>query len=72
MAKARLENWRVHGNQLHGYVYEDSGGRCEDGTEGLTSPLLPMDQQVSIPKEGVEVFTRNTTYLLGKPYIKGD
>ncbi len=68
MGAARLENWQKYGNQLHGFIYDDSEGRCEDGTEGLTSILLPMSMQVSSPKEGVEVFTRNTTYLLGKPY----
>lgn len=67
--KARLENWVLVGNQLLGEIYDDNTGRAEDGTACHTSPLLPMAQQVSSPKEGVEVFTRNTTYLLGKEQL---
>lgn len=68
MGTARLENWRVYGNVIYGEIYDDELGRFEDGSPVSTSHLLPMSMQVSSPKEGVEVFTRNTTYLLGKPY----
>ena len=62
----RLENWIQVGLTLVGRVYEDAYGRFEDGICITTSPLLPMSMQVSSPKEGVEVFTQNTVYLLGK------
>ena len=62
---ARLENWVVLNNTLFGDIYDDSRGN-PDGTRTKTSPLLPMSMQVSSPKEGVEVFTQNTVYLLGK------
>ena len=62
---ARLENWVVLNNTLSGDIYDDSRGN-PDGTRTKTSPLLPMPMQVSSPDEGVEVFTQNTTYLLGK------
>ncbi|AUR94176.1 hypothetical protein NVP1193O_045 [Vibrio phage 1.193.O._10N.286.52.C6] len=64
--KARLENWVLAGNQLFGEIYDDNTGRFEDGDCVRTSPLLPMSMQVSSPDEGVEVFTQNTIYLLGK------
>lgn len=67
MSKARLENWLVWGGILYGEIYDDETKRFEDGTPVRTSRLLPMAQQVSTPKKGVEVFTQNTTYLLGKP-----
>jgi hypothetical protein len=65
--KGRLENWVVcHGNVLLGEIYDDNTGRFEDGYSIVISKLLPMAQQMSSPKEGVEVFTQNSTYLLGK------
>ena len=65
--KARLEEWVFVHNTLIGKIYDDSRG-FEDGLVCVTSPLLPMAQQVSSPKEGVVVFTQNSEYLLGKKY----
>ena len=68
MAKptARLENWVVINWVLFGDLYNDSEGRAPDGSRWMTSPLLPMSMQPSSPREGVEVFTQNTMYLLGR------
>ena len=61
--KARLENWVLVGNRLLGEIYDDNTGRFENGDCVRTSSLLPMSIS---PEEGVEVFTQNTVYLLGK------
>ncbi|AUR91615.1 hypothetical protein NVP1161O_173 [Vibrio phage 1.161.O._10N.261.48.C5] len=66
--KARLENWVLVGNQLLGEIYDDNTGRFKDGDYVRTSSLRPMSMQVSSPDQGVEVFTQNTVYLLGKKY----
>lgn len=61
----RLEGWsydpmyRVY----WGYIYEDIHGRFVDGTRIHTSSTTQKDG-----KEGDLIVTRNSTYLLGKPF----
>ena len=63
---ARLEQWYVSGGILFGYIYEDSQGRVADGEKWMTSPILPMSVQMGVPREGLKILTKNTTYLLGE------
>lgn len=69
--KARLENWCFVAGTLYGEIYDDEAGRFEDGDSVSTSSVLPMSMQTHTPAEGYEIATRNTIYLLGKPY-KGE
>lgn len=64
---ARLENWSHNKEQnvIAGDIYNDANGRWKDGTRIVTSQLLPMSMQISTPKEGRIIGTRNSTYLLG-------
>lgn len=70
--KTTLEQWfynKKH-NTIVGLIYNDVRGRWPDGTLIETSKLRPMSMQVSSPKEGVEIFTLNSTYLLGVHKLK--
>lgn len=63
----RIENW-VHDKKqgvIIGDLYDDKRGRWIDGAKIMTSKLAPMSMQISTPKEGVIVMTRNSSYLLG-------
>ena len=64
----RLENWRESGvykgeSILFGNIYDDAECRFQDGTYIHTSGIQPQDLE-----EGKVVTTRNSTYLLGKPF----
>ena len=66
---ARLENWTVDNKSgcLIGEIHEDTENRgWPDGTRIKTSKMQPMSMQSSTPKEGVVIFTMNSSYLLGK------
>lgn len=63
----RIENW-VHDkkqNVIIGDLYGDKRGRWIDGANITTGKLAPMSMQISTPKEGTIVMTRNNSYLLG-------
>ena len=69
---ARLEDWTEYevwasgAMALHGTIMEDSKGRFFSGDIVNTSSY-PMPTTPS--KEGDIVQTRNTKYLLGKPFV---
>lgn len=64
---AKLEDWYVDiSGSICGNIYGDSKDRFKDGSPIKTSYTLPMSMQVSSPKEGIIIFTRNSSYLLGK------
>ena len=70
MITGRLENWKTdpHLSILWGDCYDDVHKRWEDGTWIHTSyvkGLYEMDL-----REGDKIITRNSVYLLGKPYDK--
>jgi len=60
--KARLENWRVVGNQLRGDVYGHP--LLRDGADVSTSWIVNLDEQAKTCE------TLNTIYRLGKPYAE--
>lgn len=72
MKTARLENWVVIDGVLLGDIYDDSEGRFPDGSPVRTSCILPMSMQEHTAAEGYNIATRNTVYLLGKPYTGED
>lgn len=65
---ARLENWLIDNKSgcLIGDIYEDTQKRWLDGTKIKTSRILPMSVQSQVAKEGAVIFTKNSSYLLGK------
>ena len=62
---ARLANWHQVGHVIHGNIFGDASGRFDDGTSVITSAVLSRDEDV---REGCLIKTRNSTYLLGKPF----
>ena len=71
----RLERWTVGAtftatNEyiIWGDCYEDSRNRFPDSTPIHTSGILLSDYPIDELKEGMIVKTRNSTYLLGKPF----
>lgn len=62
----RLENWVYdkNNNWLWGDVYEDEKGRFPDGLFIHTSWVMIPSEEL---KEGVEVPTYYSSYLLGRP-----
>lgn len=74
----RLEDWAVDPRKfaedteiiIWGFCYEDIHSRFRDGTQIHTSGIKLADYPIDELKEGMVVKTRNSTYLLGKPFIK--
>ena len=64
----RLENWEYNpiNNTLHGDVCDDSTHRFPEGHRIQTSRLVSSVDEL---KEGKEVKTKNSVYLLGKPAV---
>lgn len=63
---AKIENWYVREEFVHGEIHGDTKGRFYDGCEIRTS-YLP-DGTAGI-KEGDIITTCNSKYLLGKPAV---
>ena len=61
----RLENWVVVRNTMYGSIHGDTRGKWKDGHLIKTSTIQNMRNNF---KEGDKAETRNSVYLLGKPY----
>ena len=61
-----LENWFLNGSIVHGKIYNDRKKRFEDGRSIHTSTIV--EASATELAEGVIIETRNSVYLLGKPY----
>lgn len=60
--EARLENWRIVEDRLHGEVYgHPNQHRCRDGTRIRTSKIVKLNLDRNVAE------TMNTFYLLGNP-----
>jgi len=73
----RLEGWMVGATYtalqeyiIWGYCYEDVRSRFRDGTQIHTSGIKLTDYPIDELKEGMVVKTRNSAYMLGKPFAK--
>ncbi len=62
----RLESWSVAYNSVIGNIYYDSKDRFYDGALIRTSKV--QEPALEELKEGDVVETRNSKYVLGKPY----
>jgi len=64
MADARIENWSFYGGVIFGEIHEDKKERFPDGVRIRTSKICAPTNEI---REGAEVHTQNSVYLLGKP-----
>ena len=67
----RLENWFYdpHNHVFWGNIEGDTKGRFYDGAHIHTSHLMCHKEAARTMTEGNIIVTRNSTYLLGKPYV---
>lgn len=63
----RLEGWLYRNGLIYAQIYDDKLKRFRDGTEIRTSTV---ESPAKDRKEGRVIRARNSTYLLGKKFVK--